>query len=101
MEFKELFESFARPGIVTCICIRTERRAHIEKVPQVMAVKDIGLEGDHYNNPGGPRQITIIQAEHLQNVASYLNKAEIDPALARRNIIVQGINLLSLKGQLF
>lgn len=37
----------------------------------------------------------------LKNVASYLNKEEIDLALARRNIIVQGINLLSLKGKRF
>lgn len=66
-----------------------------------MAIADVGLQGDHYNNRGGSRQITIIQAEHLQNVGSYLNKAEIDPALVRRNVIVRGINLLSLKGKHF
>lgn len=63
MEFKERFESFARWGNVTCICIRPKRRGDIEKPHQAQAIADIGLQGDHYNNPGGSRQITLIQDE--------------------------------------
>ena len=30
-----------------------------------------------------------------------MNKSSIDPALTRRNIVVQGLNLLTLKGKKF
>ena len=43
----------------------------------------------------------MIQAEHLQAIASFLGKTEIDPALVRRNIVVNGINLLALKDKRF
>ncbi len=60
-----------------------------------------GLEKDRYNNgrPDGSRAVTLIQYEHLQAVASFLNREFIDPALLRRNIVVKGINLSSLKGK--
>ena len=44
---------------------------------------------------------TLIQQEHLNAIASFLNKSSIDPALTRRNIVVQGLNLLTLKGMKF
>ncbi|MBT1685179.1 MOSC domain-containing protein, partial [Dawidia soli] len=47
------------------------------------------------------RQATLIQAEHLQAIGSYLGQDPIDPKLTRRNIVVRGINLLALKGQQF
>jgi MOSC domain-containing protein YiiM len=56
---------------------------------------------DRYNNNGGARQVTLIQAEHLEAIASFLGKEKIEPGLTRRNIVVEGINLLSLKGKDF
>ena len=40
-------------------------------------------------------------AVHLQVVAKILGKSEIDPGWTRRNLVVSGINLLSLKHQSF
>lgn len=58
--------------------------------------------GDHYKtSTNGPRQVTLIQAEHLQAIASYQGLPSLDPVLLRRNIVVQGINLLALKGKRF
>jgi MOSC domain-containing protein YiiM len=65
----------------------------------VTAVQGSGLSGDHYSG-SGKREVTLIQAEHLQAVSSILKK-EIDPALTRRNIVVSGVNLLAFNGMQF
>jgi MOSC domain-containing protein YiiM len=99
--FKELFGNFAQSGIVEFISIRPKRLEDVRTLDVVQAVPDDGLEGDRYRNAGGSRQVTLIQAEHLQAMASYLGKESVDPKLTRRNIVVKGINLLALKGQRF
>jgi MOSC domain-containing protein YiiM len=101
MEFKELFEKFLQPGAVEWIGIRPDRKIALKEVSEVMAIKDLGLEGDRYHNKGGPRQVTLIQQEHLNSIASFLEKLNIDPQLTRRNIVVKRINLLALKGKQF
>ena len=101
MEFKELFGNFSQPGKVIFISIRPKRIEPVRSVQKVLALKDKGLEGDRYNNNGGARQVTLIQAEHLKAIASFLGKEKIEPSLTRRNIVVEGINLLSLKGKKF
>jgi MOSC domain-containing protein YiiM len=101
MEFKELFENFSQCGAVEWIGIRPDRKIALKEVFEVMAIRDLGLEGDRYKNKGGPRQVTLIQQEHLNSIASFLGKTNIDPQLTRRNIVVNRINLLALKGKLF
>ena len=59
---------------------------------------DKGLEGDRFSGrTGNPRQVTLIQQEHLAVIAACLGQESIDPSLLRRNIVVSGINLLALK----
>ena len=68
----------------------------------VEAIADRGLDGDRAAaKTGGKRQVTLIQAEHLQTIGSLLGRDAIDPALARRNIVVSGVNLIALKDQRF
>jgi len=45
--------------------------------------------------------VTLIQAEHLEAIASFLKRPTCEPSLLRRNIVVRGINLLALKDQCF
>ena len=45
--------------------------------------------------------MTLIQAEHIDSVASMLHRESLDPGLLRRNIVVKGINLLALKDKQF
>jgi MOSC domain-containing protein YiiM len=98
----QLMQNYAQPGKVVWISIRPQRQAPPQIVEKVNANTENGLIGDHYSNTTTKsRQVTLIQAEHLQAVASFLGKTEIDPALTRRNIVVNGINLLALKDQLF
>jgi MOSC domain-containing protein YiiM len=101
MEFAELFGNIAQAGRVTFISVRPQRLISVRPVDSVLAVQDEGLDGDRYSKKGGDRQVTLIQKEHLQAVASFLGVESIDPGLTRRNIVVEGINLLSLKGKQF
>ncbi|HEX6227582.1 MAG TPA: MOSC domain-containing protein [Chryseolinea sp.] len=100
MTLTELQRNY-RPGTVETILVRTSRIVAPILLDNVNAISDIGLEGDHYQNTGGNRQVTLIQAEHLEVLASMLGVDKVAPELVRRNLVVKGINLLSLKGKKF
>lgn len=90
------------PGRIVWIGIRPARRQPVIAVQAVIAEAGKGLVGDRYKtSTNGPRQVTLIQAEHLAAIASYLRRDSIDPEMLRRNIVVQGINLLAMKDKCF
>jgi len=63
---------------------------------------ETGLEGDRFKGrTGNPRQVTLIQQEHLAAIAGCLGRDRLEPSLLRRNIVVSGINLLALKDKYF
>jgi MOSC domain-containing protein YiiM len=95
---KELMSHFSQAGEVVLIQVRPASRQPMQSVAETYAHIGKGLEGDRYKGAAdSKRQVTLIQAEHLDAIASYLGKESIDPALTRRNIVVKGINLLALK----
>ena len=96
---RSLFDIMPQTGEVTWISVRPKKRGAIQVVDSVAVTIENGLTGDHYGKQG-KRQVTLIQSEHLNTIASVLQKT-IDPALTRRNIVVKGINLLALKDQQF
>ncbi|MCB0737463.1 MAG: MOSC domain-containing protein [Bacteroidetes bacterium] len=98
---KVLKAQFAKPGRVEWIGLRPERAADLISVETANAIAETGLKGDHYQKKGGKRQVTLIMQEHLQAAASVLGVEAISPMLTRRNIVVSGINLISLKGKKF
>jgi len=87
---------WAKPGVVDWIGCRPARRADME-VCQNAHVSMTGLDGDR--GKAGKRAVTLIQAEHLPAIASYLGIEAIAPSRLRRNIVVLGLNLASLKGR--
>ena len=97
---KELFKTMPQKGKVDLITIRHERKQLPEKLASVEVSIENGLAGDHYKGRNRKRQVTLIQKEHLDAVASILGKP-VDPLLTRRNIVVSGINLLAFKDQQF
>lgn len=99
MEIKELMQRFSKPGVVAAISVRPQRMETPIVLDQVRAIEKKGLEGDR--SKGGNRQVTFIQKEHIAAVASFLGKPSLEFTLTRRNILVEGINLLSLKGKQF
>lgn len=90
-------------GSVTWIGVRPVRKAPLVSVPQVRAVATQGLEGDHRmtKKPGSGRQITLISEEFIQQIERHLGCAPIDPVRLRRNIVVRGLNLNTLRRQRF
>jgi MOSC domain-containing protein YiiM len=99
LNIKELQEQFNKSGKVVSILVRPGRLEPMRDLHKVRAIAGQGLEGDRHKSNGN-RQVTLIQAEHLKAVSSFLGK-NVSPEDVRRNICVEGINLLSLKGQKF
>jgi MOSC domain-containing protein YiiM len=84
-------------GTVTWIGVRPEAGERMLELHQVEALEQRGLAGDRAARArGGKRQVTLIQAEHLPALASLLRIPEVSPQQLRRNLVVTGINLISL-----
>ena len=99
---KNLFKIIPQKGNVEWIGVRAKKKENLLVVESVKVKKGTGLAGDHFNSTlSGKRQVTLIQLEHLNAISSILGVKIIDPKLTRRNIVVSGINLLSLKHQRF
>ena len=97
-----LFQAPMNPGNVLWIGVRPERHAALHALEAVTAEAGKGLVGDRYKSKtNGARQVTLIEAESLAAIASYMQCDTIDPGLLRRNIVVQGINLFALKNKRF
>jgi MOSC domain-containing protein YiiM len=43
------------------------------------------------------REVTLFQAEHLRAVGAWMGLAELDASRLRRNLVVSGINLISMR----
>ena len=85
-------------GTVHWIGLRPKRREPLTVVDHAIATAGKGLQGDHRSQrPGSKRQVTFIQAEHLKQVGEALGQGPADPGLTRRNVVVQGIDLLTLQ----
>ena len=97
---KELLNVMPQKGKIELITVRPERKQLPQKLASVEVTVENGLARDHYKGKNRKRQVTLIQKEHLDAVASILGKS-VDPLLTRRNIVVSGINLLALKDQQF
>ncbi len=101
-DLAKLMAQFPRLGTVEWIGIRPDRRAPLASVDQVEAIAGYGLAGDHYASKSiGKRQVTLIQAEHLEVVAKLLGKPDVRADWVRRNILVSGINLYALRDRQF
>src|SRR5262245_5146528 len=97
-----LLENFPHAGRLEWIGLRAASRGSVRAVNHAEALADHGLAGDHKSrHAGGRRQVTLIQHEHLVAVGSLLARAGVAPELARRNLVVSGINLIALRDRRF
>lgn len=88
-------------GRVDAIVVRGQPRDRARNIEQTMALAGIGLADDRLGQRGeaelSTRQVTLIQQEHLPLIAAFARSGPLDPVDLRRNLVVSGINLLSLK----
>lgn len=94
----ELIERVAQPGKLRWIGVRQARLAPM-RFQTCAYIGEKGLLGDH--SRAGKRAVTLIQAEHLSAIGSYLGQDAIAPDLLWRNLVVEGINLSALKSRKF
>lgn len=94
-----LLRAPVRPGVIRWIGLRPGRRAPLTPVNTAELDLAEGLVGDHYQSRGRrTRQLTLIQGEDLDAIASFLGLSLVLPEQLRRNVVVSGINLLGLPG---
>ena len=98
--FEQLKANFVQAGRLDWIGLRPSRGQPMAQVKQAQAIAGSGLEGDRAGSySGSKRQVTLIQAEYLTVIQSFLPEVDITPANLRRNLVVSGINLNSLVKQ--
>ncbi|WP_317174970.1 hypothetical protein [Hymenobacter qilianensis] len=67
-----LLSTLPQTGRVEWIGIRPVRREPLVSLPEVEVLTDKHLRGDHARpKPGGKRQVTLIQHEHLSAVGAF------------------------------
>lgn len=76
------------------IGLRPARGAPMQVVGEAVAVAGRGLVGDRARR--GDRQVTLVQAEHLPVIARFASLDALAPEQLRRNLVIEGINLLAL-----
>ena len=100
---RQLMQHFSQAGQLDAIYLRPERGQPCLSANQVLALANLGLQGDRASlrassQPNGSkRQVTLLQAEHLPVIAALTGRAQVDPAVLRRNLVVSGLNLLAAK----
>lgn len=98
----EMLNTLPQIGRVEWIGLRPARDQPMTVVESVEVNQISGLVGDRFSGrEGNPRQVTLIQHEHLPVIAACLGHEEILAQTLRRNVVVSGLNLLALKEKSF
>ena len=89
-------------GRVIWIGVRPGRGEPMAPCQEAQLTAGEGIVGDHFHSQrNSPRQITLMQAEHLPVIAACCGLNEVAPSQLRRNLLVAGINLTALKNRTF
>jgi MOSC domain-containing protein YiiM len=94
LSLRERLRDVPGEGRVAWIGLRPARGAAMQVVEEAVAVAERGLVGDRARR--GDRQVTLIQAEHLPVIARFASREAVAPEQLRRNLVIEGINLLAL-----
>ena len=97
--FTERIKDVPQKGRVMWIGVRPAHEVAMVESTRIEVIEAKGLAGDRASKGriGGKRQVTLIQSEHLDVIAKLTGHAEVTPASLRRNLVIEGINLIALK----
>lgn len=99
---QHLLNTVPQVGRVEWIGLSPARRAPINVVDHAVIEVGTGLVGDRHALSGrGTRQVTLLQAEHIEAIRSMAGLDALSPADLRRNVVVRGLNLLALRNKTF
>jgi hypothetical protein len=94
-------EELRQRGTVELVAIADAAGGPLRALAQARAFAGVGLEGDRYalgtgtfSDDRSGRSLTLIEAEALE-------AAGVDPLEARRNVVVRGVRLDTLRGRRF
>lgn len=95
----ERIKDVPQKGRVMWIGVRPAHEVAMVETSRIEVIEAKGLVGDRASKTriGGKRQVTLIQAEHLGVIAKLTSRDEVTPASLRRNLVIEGINLIALK----
>lgn len=92
----------AKTGKLKWIGFRPGYRQPMVIPESATLLENRGIAGDHITKRSSKkRQITLIQAEHLPVISQLSSENVINPEILRRNLVIEGINILSLKSEKF
>lgn len=101
---QSISQTMPQVGTLEAIIVRPARRVAAVEIEQTLAIQDVGLQDDRRGLEHDPsnkkisnRQVTLIQAEHIDVVARLMKIPGLDARTLRRNLVVSGINLLAVK----
>lgn len=106
---QSISQNMPQRGKLEAIVVRPERRAPAVQIEHTVAIAGVGLQHDRRyiestsidHNAAvlkvSNRQVTLIQAEHIEVVARMMQLPNLNALLLRRNLVVSGINLLAIK----
>ena len=87
-------------GAVEEIHLAAERSGPVEAVDEVLAEAGLGLRGDRHHGRPGANDLTLIEAEALERLATE-HGVTLGPGESRRNVTTRGIDLGTLVGRRF
>ena len=95
----ERIKDVPQKGRVMWIGVRPAHEVAMVESQRIEVIEAKGLVGDRASKAriGGKRQVTLIQAEHLGVIAKLTGHETVTPASLRRNLVIEGINLIALK----
>ena len=95
----ERIKDVPQKGRVRWIGVRPAHEVAMIESARIEVIEAKGLVGDRASKGriGGKRQVTLIQSEHLDVIAKLTGHVEVTPASLRRNLVIEGINLIALK----
>ncbi len=87
-------------GAAEHIHLAAEHSGPVEAVDEVLAEAGLGLRGDRHHARPGANDITLIEAEALERLATE-HGVNLDPGESRRNVTTRGLDLGTLIGRRF